>query len=44
MTTFIFTSVASYFDKMTQISDTTSLGVPLIGGLSAGLAIGFVKG
>jgi quercetin dioxygenase-like cupin family protein len=42
--TFIFTSVASSFDKMTQISDTTSLGVPLIGGLSAGLAIGFVKG
>jgi uncharacterized membrane protein (Fun14 family) len=42
--TFIFNSVASSFDKMTQISDTTSLGVPLIGGLSAGLAIGFVKG
>jgi uncharacterized membrane protein (Fun14 family) len=42
--TLIFNSVASSFDKMTQIGDTTSLGVPLIGGISAGLAIGFVKG
>ena len=42
--TFIFNSVTYSFDKMTQISDTTSLGIPLIGGLSAGLAIGFVKG
>ena len=42
--TFIFNSVASSFDKMTQTSDLTTLGFPLAGGLSAGLAIGFMKG
>jgi len=42
--TFIFNLVASSFDKMTQIGDMSSLGIPLAGGLSAGLAIGFVKG
>jgi uncharacterized membrane protein (Fun14 family) len=42
--TFIFTSVASSFDKMTQTGDVSTLGIPLAGGLSAGLAIGFVKG
>ena len=42
--TFIFNSVASSFDKMTQTGDMTTLGIPLAGGLSAGLAIGFVKG
>jgi len=42
--TFFVTTFGASFDKMTQIGDTTSLGVPLIGGLSAGLAIGFVKG
>lgn len=42
--TFIFNSVASSFDTMTQTGDMTTLGIPLAGGLSAGLAIGFVKG
>jgi uncharacterized membrane protein (Fun14 family) len=42
--TFIFNSVASSFDKMTQTGDMANLGIPLAGGLSAGLAIGFVKG
>jgi uncharacterized membrane protein (Fun14 family) len=42
--TFIFNSVASSFDKMTQTGDMSTLGIPLAGGLSAGLAIGFVKG
>ena len=42
--TFIFNSVASSFDKMTQTGDMATLGIPLAGGLSAGLAIGFLKG
>jgi len=42
--TFIFNSVASSFDKMTQTGDNSTLGISLAGGLSAGLAIGFVKG
>jgi uncharacterized membrane protein (Fun14 family) len=41
---FIFNSVASSFDKVTQTGDMTTIGIPLAGGLSAGLAIGFVKG
>ena len=43
-TAFILASVVSSFDKMTQIGDATSTGIPLTGGLSAGLAIGFIKG
>jgi uncharacterized membrane protein (Fun14 family) len=42
--TFIFNSVASYFDKMTQTGNMATLGIPLAGGLSAGLAIGLMKG
>jgi hypothetical protein len=42
--TFIFNSVASSFDKMTQTGDTATLGIPIVGGLSAGIAIGFIKG
>jgi uncharacterized membrane protein (Fun14 family) len=42
--TFILTLVASSFDNMTQIGDTTSLGFPLAGGLSAGFGIGLIKG
>lgn len=42
--TFIFNSVVSSFDKMAQTGDMTTLGIPLAGGLSAGLAIGFMKG
>jgi uncharacterized membrane protein (Fun14 family) len=41
---FIFNSIASSFDKMTQTGDIATLGIPLAGGLSAGLAFGFVKG
>ena len=41
--TFVFNSVVSSFDKMTQIGDMSTLGIPLAGRLSAGLAIGFVK-
>jgi len=42
--TFILNSVISTFDKTAQIGDTTSLAVPLVGGLSAGFAIGLAKG
>jgi uncharacterized membrane protein (Fun14 family) len=42
--TFIVTTLASSFDKLTQLGDMTSLGIPLACGLSAGLAIGLVKG
>jgi hypothetical protein len=41
---FIFTSIASSLDKITQTGGIATLGIPLAGGLSAGLAIGFVKG
>ena len=41
---FIFNLLTSSFDKMTQTGDMTTLGIPLIGGLSAGLAIGLIKG
>ena len=42
--TFIFNSIVSSFDKVTQTGDMSTLGLPLAGGLSAGLAIGLVKG
>jgi uncharacterized membrane protein (Fun14 family) len=42
--TFVFSSIANYFDKMAQIGDISTLGTPMAGGLSAGLAIGFAKG
>jgi uncharacterized membrane protein (Fun14 family) len=42
--TFIFNSLAFSIDKMTQTGDMSTLGIPLVGGLSAGFAIGFVKG
>lgn len=42
--TFIFVSAVSSFDNITQIGDGASLGIPLTGGLSAGIAIGFMKG
>jgi len=41
---FIFNSVASSFDNITQIGDITSLGIPIAGGLSAGFTIGLMKG
>src|SRR6266540_1838905 len=40
---FIFNLVASSLDKMTQTGDMATLGIPLAGGLSAGLVIGFMK-
>ncbi len=36
-------SLAS-FDNITQIASATSLGIPLTGGLTAGLVVGFMKG
>jgi uncharacterized membrane protein (Fun14 family) len=39
----ILNSVSSYHN-IPQIGDSMSLGIPLIGGLSAGLAIGVMKG
>ena len=41
---FIFTSILSSFNNVTQIGGTTSLGIPMAGGLSAGFAIGVMKG
>lgn len=45
---FIFNSIASTFDRMTQPDTTTSLGIPLTAsmteGFTVGLAIGFVNG
>jgi uncharacterized membrane protein (Fun14 family) len=42
--TFIFTSMLSSFDSVTQIGDTSYLGIPLAGSLSAGLAVGLMRG
>ena len=42
--TFLLNLVASSFDKMTQTGDMATLGIPLAGGLSAGLVVGFMKG
>ena len=42
--TFFVTTFGVSFDNVTHMSGTTSLGIPLAGGLSAGFAIGFVKG
>lgn len=41
---YIFTSMLSSHDNVTQIGDTTSLGIPMVGGLSAGFSIGLMKG
>jgi uncharacterized membrane protein (Fun14 family) len=40
----IFISLVSSFDNIAQIGNTSPLGIPLAGGLSAGLAIGLMKG
>jgi uncharacterized membrane protein (Fun14 family) len=42
--TFFVTTFGASFDNVTHMSDTTSLGIPLAGGLSAGLAFGLMKG
>jgi uncharacterized membrane protein (Fun14 family) len=41
--TFIVTNFASSFDSNIHINDT-NFGIPLAGGISAGLAIGLMKG
>jgi hypothetical protein len=41
---FIFNSVISSLNNVTQVGDADSLGIPLVGGLSAGLAGGLMKG
>ena len=42
--TLILNSMFSSFHNITQVGDSISLGIPLTGGLSAGLAIGLMKG
>jgi uncharacterized membrane protein (Fun14 family) len=42
--TFILTSIASTFDKMTQIGDFTSLGIPISASMTAGFTVAFMKG
>jgi uncharacterized membrane protein (Fun14 family) len=42
--TFILTSIASSFDKMTQIGDITYLGIPLTASMTAGFTVAFMKG
>lgn len=42
--TFILTSVASSIDKVTQIGDVTSLGIPLTASMTAGFTVGVMKG
>ena len=40
----IFTSFASSFDKMTQIGDLTSIGIPITASMTAGFTVGLMKG
>lgn len=40
---FILTSIVSSFNTMTQIGDTTSLGIPLTASLTAGFTVGLMK-
>jgi len=42
--TFILTSIVSSFDKMTQLGDATSLGIPLSASIAGSFTLGFVKG
>src|SRR5438093_520644 len=37
--TFILTTLSSSFDKITQIGDTSSLGIPLAASMAAGFTI-----
>jgi len=41
---FIFTSIASSNDKVSQIGDTTYLGIPLTASMTAGFTVGVMKG
>ena len=43
LSAFILTSMASPFDKMSQIGDVTSLGIPLTASMTAGFTVGFMK-
>ena len=43
VSSYILTSVASSFDKMTQLDTTTSLGIPLTASMTAGFTVGFIK-
>jgi uncharacterized membrane protein (Fun14 family) len=42
--TFILTTLSSSFDKMTQIGDMSSLGIPLTASITAGFTVALVKG
>ena len=42
--TLILNLVFSSFDNITQIGDTRFLGLPMVGSISAGFAIGLMKG
>jgi len=39
----ILTSVASTFDKMTQVGDFTSIGIPLTASIAAGFTVALAK-
>jgi hypothetical protein len=41
--TAILTSLGSTFDKMTQIGDFTSIGIPLTASIAAGFAVALAK-
>ena len=41
--TFILTSIASFFDKVTEMGDAASLGMPLTASMTAGFTLGIMK-
>jgi len=41
--TFILTTLSSSFDKMTQIGDVSSLGIPLAASIAAGFTVAMAK-
>ena len=41
--TFILTTLSSSFDKMTQIGDMSSLGIPLAASIAAGFTVALAK-
>jgi hypothetical protein len=41
--TAILTSLASTFDKMTQVGDFTSIGIPLTASIAAGFTVALAK-
>jgi uncharacterized membrane protein (Fun14 family) len=41
--TYIITALSSSFDKMTQIGDMSSLGIPLAASISAGFTVALAK-